>query len=195
MVLRAAAAVALLALGTAALGLAACAPVAGEALERDDPFQPFREYAAPRFKAGDFNTLVGVSLIARVDRASGAVAPLLKVEIAYRGRDRRSYETARNARAEALAVTSLARAGTCHGAQGCNFSEVFTVALSEPDLKAAAAPGYALKIYPKIGPEILVVVPTTAIADVLGRVDRDRRSAATGVSVAQSTPPTEKSKR
>jgi hypothetical protein len=87
---------------------------------------------------------------------------------------KRHYEPARNSRAEPLRVTAISSSGRCRSGSSCPYGEVFTVDIPEPELRQAAHTGYRLKLFARTGPEGLVSIPRSQIADLLARIDADR---------------------
>ena len=81
--------------------------------ERDDKFRPYREVFTSRHRAGAYPNLIGLRLVGRIERASGARTTLLEVEFAYMSDHKRGYDAARNDRAEALRFTPVSSTGRC----------------------------------------------------------------------------------
>lgn len=138
----------------------------------DDKFRPYKE-----FQTGDIHVATPVGqgakrLIARVDRKSARATYILVFHIAYQGDHRRTYSNARNDRAEALKVTTIARnSAGCRSAHGCNFDELVEIEIPETDLRQAPALGYQLKLLPVLGPDALIVVAKPVIESLLAKVE------------------------
>ncbi len=147
------------------------------AATRDDQFRPYREVetAAFRFPVQPGN--ITMRLVAQIDRASGAAAVLVKIHHHYLGQHRHTYETARNNRAEQLKLTVVARYGNCHVKTNCPLDELYIVEIAEADLRASHKTGYPFKVFPRVGTDILVLVPPEMIASLFGLVDLDRSRA------------------
>jgi hypothetical protein len=145
-----------------------------DAAARDDQFRPYREVeTAPyRFIVQPGN--MTMRLVAQIDRQTGAVATLVKVHHNYVGQHRHTYETARNSRAEQLKLTVVARYGNCHVRTNCPLDELYIVDIPETDLRTAGKSGYAFKVFPRVGQDILVTVPPEMIAALTTLVDQDK---------------------
>ena len=141
----------------------------------DDRFRPFREYTTGEIRTGNGNGLGSQQLVGRIDRRTGALTTLLQVQIAYLGTHKRSYENARNNRAEPLRLNSVQRHAKCHPKNGCVYSETFLVIVPETELRQAPGAGYQVKAFARNGPEILISIPKEHIASLFARIDADRR--------------------
>jgi hypothetical protein len=163
----------------AVLLLAGCtAAPPTEVLSKDDPFKPYREIESPHHRVPVNPGSVLYRLVAQTDRATGTTAILVKVQHSYLGRHRNTYESARNARAEPLPFTVIARYGQCRVREDCPIDELYTVQVPEADLRAARDKGYAFKVFPRTGPEIVITVPPEMIASLTARLDAERKPAA-----------------
>ncbi len=145
----------------------------------DDPFLPYREHTSgllresvPLFADASAR---GKVLIARVDKKTGARAFRLQVLFAYSARTKRRYETARNERAELLALVVVKRERTqcSRRLEQCQQFETIDIALKEADLRAAGPQGLATRVFPREGPPATLVLDKAAIQGVLARVDAD----------------------
>lgn len=162
--------------------LAACvASPPTTALTKDDPFRPYREIETEVFRTGTRPGTLAVKLVAQVDRKTAAATTLLKVHHHYSGVHRNNYESARNAKAEPLKFISVARYGQCRTKE-CPIDEMYMVEIPEADLKAAGSAGYTLKIFPRVGPDVLITVPPEMIKSILTLLDADRRTAAGSIA-------------
>jgi hypothetical protein len=141
----------------------------------DDRFRPFREYTTGEIKTGNASGLASKQLVGRVDRRTGALTTLLQFQIAYLGNHKRSYESARNNRAEPLRLNSVQRNAKCHPRSGCVYSEMFLVIIPEAQLRQAPAAGYQIKAFARNGPDLLVTIPKELIAGLFAKMDADRR--------------------
>jgi hypothetical protein len=148
---------------------------AGQIKINDDRFRPFREYTTGEIRAGNGNGLGSQQLVGRVDRKTGALTTLLQVQIAYLGNHKRSYENARNARAEPLRLNSIQRHAKCRPKNGCVYSEIFLVIIPEAELRQSARAGYQVKAFARNGPDILVTIPKELITSLFAKIDADRR--------------------
>lgn len=159
--------------------LAACAslPPPTDVQAIDDPFRPFVEYHAGLASTAQWQASATVRLVGRIDRKTREPTTHVFVEMAYTAETRRHYETARNSRAEPLAVTRHAGSGNCGGKGPCPHGEVVTVDVPIEDLRRAGPQGYALKLFAKYGPEATLTMPKPVIDAMLARLDRDRGSA------------------
>ncbi len=183
----------------AALLLAACSPSpsslpagalpASDYAVRDDPFQPETEIASSVMTAGELLDRAEYRLVAHRDRATGAIRLGVKCRLSYLSHGYRYYTTARSAKAEVLAVgESTRRAEHCGSGRSCPHVEVVNVRLAEPELRAAAATGYALKLYAKSGEERRLDVPARVITGLLSHLAALRKSPA-AASPARNPPP------
>ena len=165
---------ALLVAGCAAQGGApqALAPTAGT---RDDAFLPYREMATSSFEAGQLpGDRVRGSLVARRDKSTAALTTHAILGVVYAQQASRRYETARNARAEALPFRQLYHDGAgCRRQAGCAHAELFQVDIPEADLRraAAAGEGYPIKLFGRAGHTSLFPVPKELVAALLKEVD------------------------
>ncbi len=145
-----------------------------EALARDDPFKPYREVETSAYRFGITPGHMTLRLVAQIDRQTGAIAVLAKLHHHYLGQHRHNYESAHNNRAEALKLTVVARYGNCQTRTNCPLDELYTVALPETDLRAAHKSGYAFKVFPRVGTDVLVTVPIEMVTSLFVLVDQDR---------------------
>jgi len=148
----------------------------------DDQFRPFREYTTGEIRTGNAIGLGSKQLVGRVDRQTGALTTLLQFQIAYTGDHRRSYENARNDRAEPLALNPVQRHSKCHPRNGCVYSEVFLVVIPEAELRQAPAAGYQVKAFARNGPDVLVTIPKELIASLFAKIDADRAPGSGGTA-------------
>ncbi len=156
-----------------------------EAAARDDQFRPHREVETAPFRFPVQPGNMTMRLVAHIDRQTSAVTTLVKIHHNYLGQHRHNYETARNNRAEQLKLTVVARYGNCHVRTNCPLDELYIVDVPEHDLRAAAKSGYAFKVFPRVGQDIVVTVPPEMIASLSALVDQDRSRTA----VASRAPP------
>ena len=157
-------------LGIALLAAAAIhAPPAhaADVTVRDDPFVPFREYIVILPVTATGMNRAQIDLAARVDRKTQSITTLIKVDIAYIAEHRRIYESARNARAEALRFTAITHTKSCEKRDSCVFDDRFTVAIPLSDLSAAPAAGYPVKVFSRGGGDITIPVSKSPIDRVL----------------------------
>jgi hypothetical protein len=169
----------------ATVGVAACTPAPPTAaLTRDDPFRPHREIETDVFRYPTTPGTIAMRLSAEIDRKSGQTTTLLKVHHSYTGRHRNNYESARNAKAELLKLTVVRRYGDCHTKPSCPIEEMYKVEIPEAGLRAASATGYALKVFPHTGPDMLITIPREMIVSLTALLDKDRGAAV----AAPSTP-------
>jgi hypothetical protein len=140
----------------------------------DDPFRPFVEYHAGLASVAQWESSATVRLVGRIDRKTREPSTHVFVEMAYTSETRRHYETARNIRAELLAVTKHAGSGNCGGKGPCPHGEVVTIHVPIDDLRRAGPQGYALKLFAKYGPEATLTMPKPVIDAMLARLDKDR---------------------
>jgi hypothetical protein len=140
----------------------------------DDRFRPFREYTTGEIRIGNASGLASKQLVGRVDRQTGALTTLLQFEIAYLGNHKRSYENARNNRAEPLTFKPIRRHAKCHPRNGCVYSEMFLVIIPEAELRQVPGAGYQIKAFARNGPDILVTIPKELIARLFAKIDADR---------------------
>jgi hypothetical protein len=152
---------------------AACAAgtAAPEIALRDDNFRPYREYTAGQQIVRAYPNTLATELVARVDRKSGAITTLISADFAYWGRHMRKYESARDARAEALPFEKISRHRSCeHG--DCLYHETFTVEIPQGELRRAPPAGYQLKIFARRGDEAVITVPHGDIERLLMAIDQ-----------------------
>lgn len=140
----------------------------------DDDFRPFKEFVSGEIRSSNQLGLGAKQLVARIDRKSGALTTLLQFEIAYTSSHRRTYEQARNNRAETLPFHSIQRHSRCTPGKDCIYDELFIITLPEADLRRAATSGYRLKVFARNGPEILIDVPKELIVNLFAKVDSER---------------------
>lgn len=140
---------------------------ASDIIVRDDPFLPYLEHSTGQHKAKSGMNSVGSELMARTDRKTGALITLVHVDFAYTAEFRRTYESARNIRAEALAFTPLASTSTCIKNSDCVIGEAFTLAIPLSDLRQAPASGYAIKVFARRGGDTVLTIPKGAIDRLL----------------------------
>ena len=140
---------------------------AGDVTVRDDPFLPFREYIVILPLTATGMNRAQVDLAARVDRETQTITTLIKVDIAYIAEHRRIYESARNARAEALRFTAITHTKSCEKRDSCVYDDRFTVAIPLSDLSAAPAAGYPVKVFSRGGGDITIPVSKSQIDRVL----------------------------
>ncbi|HKZ96597.1 MAG TPA: hypothetical protein VJ045_06415 [Hyphomicrobiaceae bacterium] len=160
-------AISLLAAGSAAAH-------AGEIALRDDTFLPYREYSAGQVRLSSYPNLIATELLARVDRKTGAISTLVSLEFAYGGDHLRSYESARNARAETLRFNAISHRRSCEKKDLCVYDEIFTVEIPETELRGAPSDGYQLKVFARGGGDAVVTVPRATIERLLAAVDKQR---------------------
>jgi hypothetical protein len=141
----------------------------------DDRFRPFREYTTDEIRTGNALGRASKQLVGRVDRQTGALTTLLQFEIAYLGNRKRSYENARNNRAQPLRLNSVQRNAKCHPRNGCVYSEIFLIIIPEAELRQAPAMGYQVKVIARNGPDVLVTIPKQLITSLFAKIDADRR--------------------
>jgi hypothetical protein len=170
----------------ASFWLSACAATAPTtALTKDDPFRPYREIETDVFRIGTRPGTLAMKLVAQVDRKTAATTTLLKVHHHYMGQHRNTYESARNAKAEPLKFISVARYGQCR-TKDCPIDEMYMVEIPENDLKSAGTGGYALKVFPRVGPDVLITVPPEMIKSIMTLLEADRRTIAAAAPVKKS---------
>lgn len=166
-----------------ALALAGCVSAAqsisqpGQIKVTDDPYRPYREYTTGEIKAANAVGIGAKQLVGRIDRASGTLTTVLQFEIAYQAFARRHYEAARNARAETLVFNQVQKTARCRSGADCIYGELFIVTLPEAHLRAAGPDGYAVKVFARSGPDVLVALPKDMIDSLLARIDADRKKA------------------
>jgi hypothetical protein len=164
---------------TAAAAQEAGTVTLGQIQLRDDKFSPFREYTTGQVATRSGQNVLGVEFLGRIDRQSGLVPILLKVEFGYLSSRKRSYEVARNSRAEPLPFTKVASNRRCEfGATDCVHSEAFTVEIPQAELRQAGPEGYQLKVFARSGPGVTVGLPKATIVAMLAKIDADRSAKA-----------------
>jgi hypothetical protein len=167
------------------IGMAACQTRPPEdILAKDDSFRPYRE-----LESGVLRIIVNpghvlIRLIAQIDRKTGASITIAKVQHSYLGQHRSNYDTARNAKAEPLKFSVVARYGNCHVRKDCPLDELYIVEIPEAELRAAGAQGYPFKVFPRVGHDVLITVPQVMVKSLLTLLDADRRSG--GVEATRS---------
>lgn len=170
---RALAAVAALAL---AAGCAAQSLGPPAASTRSDTFLPYREMATSIIKArspegADISAYLG----ARRDKQTDALTTHAFLAVVYVQKLGRRYESARNARAEALPFRLLVHDGAaCRKQMGCAHMEMFQVDIPEADLRQAraAGEGYPIKLFGRLGHNTLFPIPKELVASLLDEIDR-----------------------
>jgi hypothetical protein len=163
-------------LGTCA-SVGACAPAPPtEVLSKNDPFKPYSEIESLHHRVPVDPGWLVYRLVAQTDRGSGASTILVKVQHSYTSRHRNNYESARNAKAQALPFNVVARYGQCRLREDCPLDELYTVQIPEADLRAARTTGYPFKVFPRVGNEILITVPPEMIGSLFKQLDASRAS-------------------
>ena len=140
----------------------------------DDKFSPYRDFTTGQIRAGSYPNLLGVELVGRVERKTGMVTTLLKVEFAYVGEHKRGYESARNSSAQPLGFTKVSSNRRCQVNGPCTHSEIFTVEVPQAELRQAPSEGYQLKVFARNGPSAVVGIPKATIVALFARIDADR---------------------
>lgn len=138
-----------------------------DAILRDDPFRPYREYGSGPVRTQSGTTIVETELQARVDRKTSAVTLLLRTTIAYTGSRQRKYESARTSAAELLAMEKIAHSSQCEKRGECVYSEILEIGLPEAGLRAAGPRGYAIKVFGAAGGDVTITIPGGVIASVM----------------------------
>ena len=163
-----------LAVAVMAAGCAAKPLEPPAAATRNDAFLPYREIAtAPIEQTQPGGGAIMAHLVARRDKASGALTTHAMLGVVYGQRLARRYEQARNARAEALPLRQLVNDGSrCRRQAGCAHLEMFQVDIPEADLRRAhaAAEGYPIKLFGRIGHATLFPIPKEMVAALLVEV-------------------------
>jgi len=137
----------------------------------DDAFSPFREYTAGQRSVSGYPNTVITKLAARVDRKTGATTLLVGGSFVYVASHMRKYESARNARAEPLAIRKISRHRSCR--QGsCTFDEKFNIELSEAELRGAPAEGYKIKVFAREGGGTTITVAKADIDRLFAALDK-----------------------
>lgn len=156
-----------------ALIMAGCsvAPPAADIREKDDPFSPAKTMATGFVRVPSQAAVVGLQLVAEVDRKSGEARAVARVQLLYNDGHGRKYETARNDRAEALPLVTQATKGRCSLGAQCPHEEIIAVTLPIADLRRVSGEGYRFKLFARIGPDVLVTVPRDLVANLIASVD------------------------
>jgi hypothetical protein len=176
--------VAILALGGFLGGCTGRAPET--ILASNDTFRPYRELESGVLRLSVTPGHMLIRLIAQIDRKTGTGTILVKVQHSYLGQHRNTYETARNAKAEPLKLTVVARYGNCHVRTDCPIDELYMIEIPEAELRAAGPLGYHYKVFPRVGRDILVAVPADMIKGLLTMLDADRRAKPTAQVATKS---------
>jgi hypothetical protein len=170
----------LVALVSSACVLGACAspeqPMAEitQIREREDRFRPYRELVSGVMKVGDAVNGGRKTLIARIDRTTGSRKTLVASEIYYQDDHHRTYEAARNERAESLRFVAVNHEGArCRRSPACMHIERIEIEVPEEQLRRAPATGYQIKILARNGPDGLITIPQPVIAALLAKVDAE----------------------
>lgn len=138
---------------------------------QDDQFKPYREVATSEVRVGAFPNVLVMTLSARLDRASPKVQPMLRVEIGYVARAKRTYDTVRNTAAEQLRHDNVASNARCKPGVECTYSEILQIQLPEPELRQAKVTGYRMKLFARNGPAIEIGIPGVQITALFDKVD------------------------
>ena len=149
----------------------AAAAHAGEVVLRDDTFLPYRQYTAGKVRISSFPNLIETELLARVDRKTGAISTLASFKFAYAGDHLRSYDSARNTRAETLRFNAVSHRRSCEKKDLCVFNEVVTVEIPAAELRQAPSGGYPLKVFARAGGDATIAVPRGTIDQLLAAVE------------------------
>lgn len=165
------------AIGTLLLAGCAINSPAPEFAPEDDTFKPYTTVTSTPVRTR-FGTpidaqsqgTVAISLEARRDRQTGAISTQANIVLNYTSAYMRHYETARNAKAEALAVRLVKHLGRCSGAP-CPQTEWITVDIPEADLRAARTSGYDFKIFARTREEHRFTLTATSLGKFLDEVD------------------------
>ena len=145
-------------LGSAFLAACAAGGSAPEIAVRDDNFRPYREYTTGKQLVSTYPNTFAAELIGRVDRKTGATTTLISADFAYQDDRMRKYESARDARAEALPLQGISRVRSCEQ-HVCVHEEKFAVEIPEDALRRAPAGGYQPKIFARDGGDTTVTIP------------------------------------
>ncbi len=164
-------------LGSALLAACAVNQVAPAIALRDDTFRPYREYTTGQRTVGGYPNTITTELVARVDRKTGASATLLGVGFVYKAERMRRYESARNARAEALTLQRVSRHRSCEK-RSCVFDENVTIEIPESELRRATASGYQLKVFAQDGGDATLAIEKADIERLLAALDAPGAQAA-----------------
>ena len=158
----------------------------------DDQFQPFKEYSTGKLWSFDTKFFSEVTLGARLDRKTGALSTILEFLVSYNTDARYNYKVARNNKAELLKLSALQRRShNCIRKEDtCDHKEILQVEIPESDLRQAPSEGYAVKLFPAVGPAQLVTVPKQLIVSLLAKVDADRGGPAAQAPAPQTKPET-----
>ena len=138
---------------------------------RDDEFRPFVEYATGPTRVSSYPDRFIFHLIARVDRKTGKTSTFVSLVIAYPGRHKREYESARNARAEVLRFYEPVRQRSCEK-RVCTMTETLMIGIPETELRRAPPGGYQLKVFARDGSDVLVTIPQAAIEKLLAKLGK-----------------------
>jgi hypothetical protein len=147
-----------------------------QVLAKDDTFRPYRELESGVLRLQVAPGHMLIRLLAQIDRKTGVSTTLVKVQHSYLGQHRSNFDTARNARAEPLKLTVVARYGNCHTRKDCPIDELYAIEIPEVELRAAGPKGYPYKVFPRVGHDILVTIPQDMIKSLLVMLDRERLS-------------------
>lgn len=158
------------------LGGCSLAPPAADIREKDDPFSPSKQMATGFVRVPSPAATIGLQVVAEVDRVSGVAQAVARVQLLYLDGRSRHYEVARNERAEQLPLAVQARKGRCGIGSQCPHEEIVSVTLPLADMRRVGAEGYRFKLFPKIGPDVLVTVPRDMVVNIVGSVDGAGRS-------------------
>ena len=171
------------------LALAACAVTPPtEVGARDDPFRPYREVVTAAYAPSVFPGHMQIRLAGHIDRQTGAITTLFKVKHNYLGKHRHNYEIARNERAQDLKLTVIARYGGCRNNDNCPLDELYTIEVPEADLRTAGKKGYRYKVFPRVGPEILITLPPETIDAFLALLDKEKSGPTMAAAAARKSP-------
>ena len=150
----------------------------------DDQFLPYRRYttgsiSSPPIAVGTAG-LSDKELIAQVDRKTGAVNVGLQFQIQYTSVLRRTYETARNTRAQTLPLKAVTRhSSDCSRKSGtCSFFEVLIVELPEAELRACGPAGYPVKVFAHVGRDVEIDIPKSLIVALFTEIDAGEKRVA-----------------
>lgn len=115
--------------------------------------------------------VVGLQLVAEVDKASKDAKAIARVQVLYNDGHSRKYEVARNDRAEQLPLVTQATKGRCSLGSQCPHEEILAVTLPMADLRKMTGEGYRFKLFARIGPDVLVTVPRDLVTNIVASVD------------------------
>lgn len=150
----------------------------------DDQFKPFRQYKTgairnqPFDRPGDANH--EMELAAQIQRTGGARAIGLQVRITYSGDFVRTYQEARNAKADLLHIQKVVHqsSGCSKQYSGCSRIEFVVVDIPEAELRNAGNEGYPIKLFPKVGAGLQLTIPKSLIASLFTAVDAGEKQIA-----------------